>query len=238
MTARPVPVPAGAQRHVRRHDRRAPRRPSDLVPLPSPELLRRYGTSERRCARLPVAASTSTLAAARAGLDDAAARPARHPGRGAADRRGPRRRRHRPGGPARRRARVRRGLARRTPRSGTSSTTPTLESGRLTTRRARRRSGCPRSSSAASTGRATRCLGAVLAGLAHRLIAEWPANDPVGRRDRDAARHRVGAWATPRPRHDPGRPARSTVTSTTTRTGDRLRRPRSLDDPAATLFAP
>jgi hypothetical protein len=79
-------------------------------------------------------------------------------------------------------------------------------------------------------------VGAVLAGLAHRLIAEWPANDPVGTATvtlRDIA-YGLGdpaAAETPRDRsidvsieHERAPQDRLVV--------------RLLDDPATTLFAP
>jgi len=77
--------------------------------------------------------------------------------------------------------------------------------------------------------------GAVLAGLVHRLIAEWPANDPVGRASvtlRDIAYGLGDAQAAQTPRD------RSVEVAVTYDPERQLLDVRMLDDPATTLFAP
>lgn len=231
MTARPVPRVTGI-RVMYAVMTSEPIGADDLIPPPSPELLRRYGTSEVSLRRLR-SRHHQTLLLRTADLDEAAfaQRDARtealrlaeeHDGV-VIDLNVPRVVDQRADDVS---------LAHATQWYVADPTA--LESGRLVTV-GLAAFGLPEVAVQGVDGTNHPMVGAVLAGLVHRLVAEWPANDPVGTatitlRDIAYGLGDPGAAETPRDRtidvaidHDPD--AEQLVV-------------RLLADPATALFAP
>lgn len=232
MTARPVPRPAETQIMYAVMTPEALPSSGDLVPLPSPELLRRYGTSETSLRRLR-SRQHQTLLMRVSDLDGAAfaLRDARVEALAIADDHDgvvidlsvPRVVEGRPGEVALSHA-----------AQWYVADYAQLAAGRLATV-GLAAFGLPEIALLDVEEPRHAMAGAVLAGLTHRVIAEWPANDPVGRATvtlRDIA-YGLGDPAAAQTPND-----RTIDVDIVLDDDATLLLVRLLADPAVTLFAP
>jgi hypothetical protein len=230
MTARPVPLPAES-RVVYAVMTADPIGAEDLIPPPSPELLRRYGTSENALHRLGTRHRQHLLMRTSPREDAAATQrdvriealrlAAEHDGV-VIDLAIPR--------------------AVEDPADAVSLSHATqwyvvdytgLDAGRLRTV-GLASFGLPEVEVAGVVPQQHAMFSAVLAGLVHRLIAEWPAHDPVG----DATitlRDIAYGLGDPGAADTPG--GRQVGVTIGYNTGDALLTVRVLDDPGVALFA-